>query len=133
MVVRHEDGGLADDLAARGIEVVAVNHGEDLAARISAVGPLDGVLSLLAAEGDPEALWHTAELLQGLDALDVHAPLWCVTRGAVSTSRTDPVTDPTQAQIWGLGRVAALELPQRWGGLVDLPATPDARALDALA
>ncbi|WP_417281808.1 SDR family NAD(P)-dependent oxidoreductase [Actinoplanes digitatis] len=133
LVVRHEDGGLADDLAARGIEVVAVNHGEDLAARISAAGPLDGVLSLLAAEGDPEALWHTAELLQGLDALDVHAPLWCVTRGAVSTSRTDPVTDPTQAQIWGLGRVAALELPQRWGGLVDLPATPDARALDALA
>ena len=25
------------------------------------------------------------------------------------------------AQVWGLGRVAALEYPDRWGGLVDLP------------
>ena len=26
------------------------------------------------------------------------------------------------AQVWGLGRVAALEHPHRWGGLADLPA-----------
>ncbi|MER5556969.1 type I polyketide synthase, partial [Streptomyces sp. NPDC002793] len=38
--------------------------------------------------------------------------------------------DPWQTQIWGLGRVAALEFPQRWGGLVDLPAVLDARAAD---
>ena len=31
--------------------------------------------------------------------------------------------DPGQARVWGLGRVAALELPERWGGLVDLPET----------
>ena len=28
-------------------------------------------------------------------------------------------------QVWGLGRVAALEHPDRWGGLVDLPADLD--------
>ena len=30
-------------------------------------------------------------------------------------------SDPAQARVWGLGRVAALEHPDRWGGLVDLP------------
>ncbi|MGC9382801.1 SDR family NAD(P)-dependent oxidoreductase, partial [Streptomyces sp. MH13] len=33
------------------------------------------------------------------------------------------------AQLWGLGRVAALEVPERWGGLIDLPEVLDERAL----
>ena len=33
-----------------------------------------------------------------------------------------------QAQVWGLGRVAALEHPDRWGGLVDVPPVLDERA-----
>jgi NADPH:quinone reductase-like Zn-dependent oxidoreductase len=33
-----------------------------------------------------------------------------------------------QAAVWGLGRVAALEAPQRWGGLVDVPAELAGRA-----
>jgi NADP-dependent 3-hydroxy acid dehydrogenase YdfG len=37
-----------------------------------------------------------------------------------------------QAQVWGLGRVAALEYPQRWGGLIDLPASSDPPASSAL-
>ena len=32
------------------------------------------------------------------------------------------------AALWGFGRVAALEQPQRWGGLVDLPETLNSRA-----
>ena len=32
--------------------------------------------------------------------------------------------------MWGLGRVAALEHPDRWGGLVDLPAVLGERAGD---
>jgi NAD(P)-dependent dehydrogenase (short-subunit alcohol dehydrogenase family)/acyl carrier protein len=31
--------------------------------------------------------------------------------------------DPAQAPLWGLGRVAAVELPEHWGGLVDLAPT----------
>ncbi|MET7370903.1 type I polyketide synthase, partial [Streptomyces sp. NPDC005566] len=38
-----------------------------------------------------------------------------------------------QAAVWGLGRVAALEFPQRWGGMIDLPETLDARASGRLA
>ncbi|MEY7974700.1 KR domain-containing protein, partial [Saccharomonospora xinjiangensis] len=60
-------------------------------------------------------------LVQALGDAAVTAPLWCLTRGAVSTRDDDPPADPTQAMLWGLGRVVALEHPERWGGLVDLP------------
>ena len=84
-----------------------------------------GVLSLLAVE-------DTLELVQALGTLGWSAPLWCVTRGAVSTGRSDPLDHPEQAQVWGLGRSAAVEHPRRWGGLVDLPGQLDDRALDRL-
>ncbi|MET8094430.1 type I polyketide synthase, partial [Micromonospora sp. NPDC005220] len=66
------------------------------------------VLSLLDAAG-------TAALASDLDA-----PLWVVTKGAVSAVPGDPPPDPVQAQLWGLGRVIGLEHPDRCGGLVDL-------------
>ncbi|MFI9383460.1 SDR family NAD(P)-dependent oxidoreductase [Kutzneria sp. NPDC052558] len=59
--------------------------------------------------------------------------LWCVTRGAVSTGPSDPIGDPAAAQVWGLGRVAALEHPERWGGLVDLSDAWDERLVSVLA
>ncbi|WP_345639408.1 beta-ketoacyl reductase, partial [Rugosimonospora acidiphila] len=49
------------------------------------------------------------------------APVWCLTTGAVGTPGHAP-TAPDQAALWGLGRTAGLELPNRWGGLVDVPA-----------
>jgi len=57
------------------------------------------------------------------------APLWCVTHGAVAVDG-ERLATPAQAQTWGLGRVAALEFPRTWGGLVDLP---PAGELDARA
>ncbi|MFB7267963.1 type I polyketide synthase, partial [Streptomyces nojiriensis] len=59
-------------------------------------------------------------------------PLWCLTRGAVSVGRSDRLSSAVQAQTWGLGRVAALEVPGRWGGLVDLPEVWDERAMSRL-
>jgi acyl transferase domain-containing protein len=54
-------------------------------------------------------------------AADSH--LWLVTRGAQPIQQSIP--DPAQAALWGLGRVMALEHPDRWGGLIDLdPAQP---------
>jgi acyl transferase domain-containing protein len=93
-----------------------------------------GVLSLLAldegTEGAlPAGVLGTTALVQALGDLDVDAPLWCVTSGAVSTGDGDPVTSPDQAMVWGLGAVLGLDLPGRWGGLVDLPATVDEPAL----
>ncbi|MEV0570837.1 SDR family NAD(P)-dependent oxidoreductase, partial [Dactylosporangium sp. NPDC050588] len=53
-----------------------------------------------------------AEALIIVQSLGDTGPLWCLTRGAA--------TDPAQRAVWGLGRVVALEHPDRWGGLVDL-------------
>ncbi|MEV4753443.1 type I polyketide synthase, partial [Streptosporangium sp. NPDC049248] len=97
-----------------------------------------GVVSLLALReatepnvSDGSAL--TVTLLQALGDAGVEAPLWCVTKGAVSLGRSDTAPSPAQAAVWGLGRVAALEHPQRWGGLIDLPQTLDQRVVTWLA
>ncbi|MFE2158444.1 type I polyketide synthase [Streptomyces lydicus] len=100
---------------------------------------IEGVLSLLGlAEGEGAGHPGTApgpaltlELLRALDAGDVpggRAPVWVATRGAVSVGRSDRPADPAQAQTWGLGRAAAREAADRWGGLVDLPVDLDVRA-----
>ncbi|WP_345328579.1 SDR family NAD(P)-dependent oxidoreductase, partial [Kitasatospora aburaviensis] len=98
-------------------------------------GPVQGVLSLLALDGgafsEPPlsaAVAPTLALLQGLADAAVSAPLWVATSGAVRVSPADPPARAESAALWGLGRVAALEHPDRWGGLIDLPATPDGRA-----
>ncbi len=44
--------------------------------------------------------------------------LWLVTRGAVPVGTSLPSV--TQAPVWGLGKVAALEHPEFFGGMLDL-------------
>src|SRR5690606_8746610 len=62
------------------------------------------------------------------------AKLWCATRGAVVAEHgDDPEGRPAQALHWGFGRVAALEHPELWAGLVDLPESLDERAVRRLA
>ncbi|WP_229919963.1 SDR family NAD(P)-dependent oxidoreductase, partial [Streptomyces minutiscleroticus] len=57
------------------------------------------------------------------ESTDIDAPVWCVTSGAVAVgTAADPAADVDAAGAWGLGRVAALELPKRWRGLIDVPA-----------
>ncbi|MGK5533859.1 type I polyketide synthase, partial [Streptomyces sp. URMC 129] len=133
-------------LAAHGADIVpfAVGPADDraaLAARLDGHGTVAGVLSLLALDDRPHpghpalpgGLAATLALLQALADRAVAAPLWCATRGAVSTGPADPLTAVPQALLWGLGRVAALELPRVWGGLIDLPDTLDTEAAAHLA
>ncbi|MEU1806700.1 type I polyketide synthase [Streptomyces sp. NPDC019937] len=88
---------------------------------------LAGVVSLLAADESaddtavPAGLVRTTTLVQALGDAGLHCPLWCVTRGAVAVNDAEHPAGPAQAAVWGLGRVAALEYPDRWGGLIDLP------------
>ncbi|MEW1640387.1 SDR family NAD(P)-dependent oxidoreductase, partial [Streptomyces sp. NPDC093801] len=111
----------------------------DLAARLrrepGTTAPA-GVLSLLALTDAshpdhpelPAGLALTTLLVQALGDAENTAPLWCATSGAVAIGRSDTLTSPHQAMVWGLGRSTALDHPDRWGGLLDLPATLDERA-----
>ncbi|WP_332108189.1 type I polyketide synthase [Phytohabitans suffuscus] len=95
-------------------------------------GEYDGVVSLLAPGAGAEtqaAAAATAGLVRALGEVGVDAPLWVVTRGAVAVDGADPPPSLAQAAVWGLGRVAAMERPGRWGGLVDLPEALDERLL----
>ncbi|SDG75655.1 Acyl transferase domain-containing protein [Sinosporangium album] len=120
------------------LNVEALTRGE-LAARLRALpapgGPFAGVLALPAASdaGGEEAVRAVAVLLQALGDAEIAAPLWCVTRGAVAVGAAEPVAAPERAGVWGLGRVAALEWPERWGGLIDLPDVIDRRVARRLA
>ncbi|MFC0105718.1 type I polyketide synthase [Kibdelosporangium aridum] len=96
-----------------------------------------GVLSLVSAGDEPgsvipRGLGATLTVIQALGDAGITAPLWCATRGAFAVTGADPVAPPAMATVWGLGRVAALEYPERWGGLVDLPAEVDDRSVAAL-
>ena len=62
-------------------------------------------------------------VVQALGDLGVSAPVWMVTRTAASVGESDPLAGPMGALVWGLGRVVALERPDLWGGLIDLPQT----------
>ncbi|ADI03850.1 modular polyketide synthase [Streptomyces bingchenggensis BCW-1] len=94
---------------------------------------VDGVALLLAgSNGGPGAGALLLAWLQALGDVGVAARLWCVTRGAVSVGGGDAVVSPGLGQVWGLGRVAALEAPEMWGGLVDVPDPLDARAARSL-
>ncbi|WP_128382300.1 type I polyketide synthase, partial [Streptomyces cavernae] len=97
-------------------------------------GPVTAVLSLLPLAQDQAGVAAaTVMLLQALTDSGLSGPVWSLTRGAVSVGRFDAVTSPEQAAVWGLGRVAALEHPDLWGGLVDLPDDLDPRAIGRLA
>ncbi|WP_158897418.1 KR domain-containing protein, partial [Streptomyces hygroscopicus] len=133
--------GVVRGLAGRGVDVRVVEVGAG--DRVGVAGELRaalggvvvaGVVSLLAVgEGEGElGLLRTAVLVQALGDAGVGGVLWVATRGGVSVGRADGVVVPGQALVWGLGRVAALELPERWGGLVDLPESVDERVVGRL-
>ncbi|MYR19329.1 acyltransferase domain-containing protein, partial [Streptomyces sp. SID6137] len=140
---------VADGLAARGARLIRVTA--DPAADRDALlrqltdavrdVPVDGVISLLGTDESPHAAHPdlsvgtalTLALVQALGDAGIAAPLWALTRSAMSTGRADPVPSAAQHAVWGLGRVAALEHARRWGGLIDLPDTIDDRAIERLA
>ncbi len=59
-----------------------------------------------------------------------HTPkLWLITQGVIPITQVDMAdidshisnTSLSQSPLWGLGKVVALEQPDLWGGLIDLP------------
>ncbi|WP_246264252.1 type I polyketide synthase [Acrocarpospora pleiomorpha] len=149
LIVHSEDlpvpEPLGDKLGAQtlpiGIGAGRAEIAERLASSVRDGEPIDGVLSLLALDERghpgtaevPAGLALTSALIQAMGDAELEVPLWCATQGAVSTGYGDRLSSPVQAMVWGFGRVAALEHPNRWGGLVDLPLTVDSPAAERLA
>ncbi|MFC5174994.1 type I polyketide synthase [Streptomyces mutomycini] len=124
----------AEDTATTG----ELPYVEEISVRVRAVPGHEraaGVLALTGRDEDshpahpgvPLGFSRTLGLIQALAATAVTAPMWCVTSGAVTTGSGAELTGPRQAMVWGLGRVAAQEYPDRWGGLIDLPTEPGER------
>jgi epothilone polyketide synthase E len=91
-----------------------------------------GGLSSAGAPDTPTAIQSSTERrclevarLFGACAARPGAPprVWIVTRGVQAAGGTDRVALGS-AGLWGLARVAALEQPEAWGGLVDLDPDP---------
>ncbi|MEU5540424.1 beta-ketoacyl synthase N-terminal-like domain-containing protein, partial [Streptomyces sp. NPDC020362] len=145
--------GCVAALRARGAEIVVTEveapavERADVAALLGRAlegtepSAVSGVVSLLALDATPVAehpvvtvgLAATLSLVQALGDTGIDAPLWILTRGAVAAGPSEVLAGPVQAQAWGLGRVVGMEHPERWGGLVDLPAVVDERAGARLA
>jgi acyl transferase domain-containing protein/acyl carrier protein len=136
--------GLVQAMAARGgpavvVEVAAEIDRTALADRIAAAltgtCAIAGVVSLLGLVETPmpgypvtAGLAGSLALVQALGDAGIGAPLWLLTRGAVAAGAGEVPASPSHAMVWGLGRVAGLEHPDRWGGLIDVPAVLDERA-----
>ncbi|WP_446682179.1 type I polyketide synthase, partial [Dactylosporangium vinaceum] len=127
VLARLATAGVRLDIVAVAADADRAALAAHLRAALDAPEPPSRVLSLLAG------LPGTLGLIQALGDVGCPAPLWCVTQGAVSVGAGDPLLDPGQAMVWGLGRIAALEHPDRWGGLADLPAECSARDAERLA
>ncbi|WP_425264982.1 acyltransferase domain-containing protein, partial [Streptomyces yokosukanensis] len=106
-----DDSAVVEALAGcgAGVRRVVVEPGADragLAELLAGAGSVAGVVSLLALD-EAAGVLPTVALVQALGDAGVGAPLWCLTRGAVGVGRSDRLVSAVQAQVWGLGRVAA--------------------------
>ncbi|MDT7804530.1 MAG: hypothetical protein QOI78_7963, partial [Actinomycetota bacterium] len=132
-LVSDGDPAVADAVTRAGADVVRITLDEALAAQLADIGEVAGVLAVLTEDDGDLAMPGSLKAALTAVQAGIDAPLWVLTSGAVSTGRADRLRNATQAMVWGLGRVAALELPQRWGGLIDLPENLDERAGARLA
>ncbi|MEV4054637.1 SDR family NAD(P)-dependent oxidoreductase, partial [Amycolatopsis sp. NPDC049688] len=98
-------------LVTRGVELTRLD--DPAAGELAEAGrTADAVLSLLALTPGtgavPPGVAATLTLLRSLP----DTPVWMITRAG----------DAVQAQVRGLGRTAALDRPDAWGGLIEIPA-----------
>jgi acyl transferase domain-containing protein/acyl carrier protein len=117
---------------------VRLEEPADVQALIEAVGQVCGVKPLARVlllwperePGDDRSLRHQEELGVRLCAGLLHllqavgrgasSVVWAVTRGAaVVGDESVSSLDPFAASLWGAARVAALDYPQVWGGIID--------------
>lgn len=106
-------------------------------------GPVTHVVHLASLDygkaNSAEQLWEAQRagvesalgLVRRLLRLHWEGRFWLVTAGTQKVLDSDPVA-ALQAPLWGLGKSIAMEAPQLWGGLLDLPADSDPLGIDLL-
>ncbi|MFN6554320.1 beta-ketoacyl synthase N-terminal-like domain-containing protein [Mycolicibacterium septicum] len=110
-----------DDLTAASVPYLAVEDPAELESNVE-FGSLPGelgdsavVLVLPRDDDSPEAAVDLVTRTLALQQrLGLSARLWALTVGVHEGSNV------THAPLWGLGRVAAAEHPQLWGGVIDV-------------
>ena len=109
---------LVQELARLARSAVVVNKVSDAGAALQD-GECEGVLLLSLQESASERSY--TQFLELTRAVRQHCGRG--TRLFVATAGAQPAGDcelnPGQAVLWGLGRVAALEHPEIWGGMID--------------
>ncbi|MFJ2830808.1 type I polyketide synthase [Streptomyces sp. NPDC087263] len=127
-------GAVSKQLTLRGAEVSHVEASVDAALRALDTGRPFGHLVLLSGLDVPVAGYDAASAEQvreraehvflavtrKLAVEEAATQLWVVTRGAQWTGPEQSEFCLPTAPLWGLGKVAALEHPELWGGLLDL-------------
>jgi acyl transferase domain-containing protein/acyl-CoA synthetase (AMP-forming)/AMP-acid ligase II/acyl carrier protein len=135
-------------LEADGAECRLVYRGATDRGRVAGLDDAAAITGLLAESAPPQAILHLwacdspaastlrpetiSEVLRHevasippllRTARQMPAPprLWVATQTAQSTGPEDRLEGLAQAPLWGLGRSLALEVPELWGGMIDLP------------
>jgi acyl transferase domain-containing protein/acyl-CoA synthetase (AMP-forming)/AMP-acid ligase II/acyl carrier protein len=116
LVIGPTPAGLRDALSARNVAWVQSAEFVD--------GEWTAVILWTGSRGTDQLL-RTAQVAT--------APFWIVSRRGVAVDDNEARDlDLEQAAGWGFGKVLALEHPDRWGGLIDVPPEPDRTVLNAL-
>ncbi len=115
--------GIAAVLDGLGIDWSVATPGELAGLRPAMVVATHGADATGA--GTTSAAEESLELLSALSGLDEETTVWMVTRGGASTGADDPA-DVAASLLHGLARVAVLEHPGTFGGVVDLDAAAEA-------
>ncbi|MCK8679974.1 type I polyketide synthase [Streptomyces lichenis] len=113
---------LGPDPLARSLVPACAGQGATVSVDATGLAEADHVLY---APGDAEPVATATgftRLVGEIAALPGRKPrLWCLTSGVRAAASAG---DLGGAPLWGMGRVAASEHPEFWGGVVDVPAGP---------
>ncbi|MFI0942731.1 type I polyketide synthase [Streptomyces sp. NPDC021020] len=129
----------AASLHAGGTELFRIDpavpeHYATVLAETARLGPIAGIVHLWALDANcgldasPReiararrlACHSVLHLVQALKATEAEPALWLLTQHAQATGAEEPMVNPFQATLWGLGRTLAAEHPRLRTRLVDL-------------
>lgn len=125
---------LAAALRRRRVEVVTrLLQSSDRAEFAAELADLPTVDEIVVEAGPGATVARTAALIQAVGDRGLGARIRLVTRDAVAHETSSRVEGYLAGGLWGLGRVAGVELPDRWRGLIDLPPYLSEKVLDRFA